>query len=236
MSKEEYGPSAGDSRIKYADIPEPVRKGARIYVRLLKAGKPIPDHIRKLHNEYKSWARRKGKNPADFKGNIIHDYIPEPLRKANTEVARLRRLGEKPDEKVAADYLEYQRWLKYKGEPPKRMKLEPVEPKWPLTAVIEYDRLIKEGVAPGDIPRHIVEGRAEHLGVKPSKFTKCALSDRVGGRGCRGRHGNGPRRLRYVPGVAMCVRCTIAYTGVPEDVNRCGCCGATLRKEKRFKS
>ena len=224
-----------DSRIKHDNIPEDVRAGARMYVRLLKAGDPIPDYVRKLHNQYKRLARRGGGSA--IKSNIIHTFIPERYRKANNDIARLKRQGKKPTPETEADAREYQRWLKHGGQPPpKRIKLEPDEVKWPQTAAMEWDRLINDGKCPGDIPQYIIDGRAKYLGKQTSKYTPCSKSDRKGGKGCRGMHGNGPKLLKYAPGVANCVRCQIGYRNVPEDVNRCGCCGGSLRKQKRFKS
>lgn len=223
--------------IKYPDIPEEVRAGARTYVRLLKAGQPIPDHVRELHNKYKGWARRSGRKPG-FTGNIVRTDIPEEFRRANTEVARMKRLGKKPDAETKANYSEYQRWLKYGGKPPpkKVVKFELDKMEWPMAAALEWDRRISGGEAPGEIQQYIVDGRAKHKGLKPSKYTPCSPSDRTGGKGCRKKHGNGPKRLRYGPGIANCTKCQIGYTNVPDDVNRCGCCGATLRKQKRSKS
>ena len=218
--------------VKYADIPAELRRAANEYTKLLRAREPIPDEIRVKHNKYKRWVACGGKDPDAVKTDrVVYDYIPEELRRASHEYNRLKRRGETPPPDVAKKNSEYGRWVRHRGEPPPR----PEEPKGPHLAHLEWIRRIREGESPGDIPASVAEGRAEYLGTAVRKYTACAPSDRKGGRGCRGRHGSGPRRLPYGPGVAVCTNCVVAYRDVPADVTGCGCCGKPLRKSSRSK-
>ena len=113
---------------------------------------------------------------------------------------------------------------------------EPQEAEWPYSAYLEWNALIKKGVPPGEISARLAESCAEYLGKSVNKYTPCGPPGRKNGQGCRGRHEDGPVRLPFAPGVAFCKPCQRAYTGVPEDVTRCGCCGKTLRKHLRKKS
>ena len=232
------GGSARPTRkVIYKDIPPELRRAACESVRLRRAGLPVPDDVRRNHNLYKQWVNHDGKDPAEAPNHkTVHTYIPEHLRKANTTYCRKRREGQVPTKEEAADAAEYRRWIQYGAKPPEKEEpLPPPKAEWPLSAALEWDRLISEGTSPGDIPEKIAQGRAEHLGIAPKKFTKCSQSDVVGGRGCRGRHGNGSRRPKYGPGVAVCSNCDTSYKDVPADVNWCGCCGSNLRKSARFK-
>lgn len=218
--------------VKYADIPEELRRCGSEYSRLRRAGKSIPDDIRTKNNMYKRWLACGGKDPETAKASrVTRVYIPEELRHACAEYHRLKRHGRIPPAEVAAKYAEYQRWISHGGKPPERKK-----PEWPHSAYLEWIRLIRAGTPPGDVPSKVAEGRAEYLGAAIKKYTACAPSDYKGGHGCHGHHGNGPRMLPYGPGVAMCTNCSVAYTCVPYDVTRCGCCGKQLRKSARAKS
>lgn len=224
-------------KVIYEDIPEEYRRGACEAVKLRRAGKPVPEDIQELSNKYKRCVRYGGKEPDSGSAhNTVHDYIPEQYRNANTAVCRKRLLGQTPTDEEIAFANEYRRWIRYRGEPPaKEEPADPAKAEWPLSAYLEWNNLLKEGKAPGEIPARISDGRSEYLRMDPKRYTGCSPSEKVGGRGCRGRHGNGPRRLRYGPGVAMCIHCDIAYTGVPKSVSWCGCCGGPLRKSARFK-
>lgn len=224
--------------IIYGDIPEELRRAACEAVKLRRAGKPVPDDIQRLSNQYKRWVYHNGKDPGEGDGREpVHGFIPDELRKAHAAVCRKRYNGEIPTKEETAMYNEYFRWIRHGGPPPEREERpDPARVEWPLSAYLTWNDLIKAGTAPGDIPMDIADGRAEYLGVAPKRYTACSPSDVVGGRGCRGLHGGGPRRLRYGPGVAMCLNCDASYTDVPEDVNWCGCCGRRLRKSARFKS
>lgn len=229
------GPSGGRrGAVKYMDIPGELRRCGSEYSRLRRAGEPVPEDVRIKNNLYKRWLARGGKDPNAAKmDGVSHTYIPEDLRRACAEYNRLKRHGRTPSAEVLAKHAEYHRWLKHGGRPPEKGG---GNTEWPRSAYLEWVRLIKAGTPPGDIPSKVAEGRAEYLGTAPRKYTECAPSDHVGGRGCRGRHGNGPRRLPYGPGVAACTSCMIAYRDVPDDVTGCGCCGKPLRKSARSKS
>ncbi len=222
---------AAGARVKHADIPPELRRAFYECARLRSEGEPIPDHVRQMANEYRRWANNGGKDPGGRTWGAVYTYIPEELRKAVTRCAKARRAGLRPSAEDLAKQSEYWRWRLHGGPPPQP---DP-PPEWPKSAHLEWRRLIRAGTAPGDIDPDIARGHAEYEGRKPHRYTRCAPSDRIGGRACHGRHGNGPRRLPYAPGVANCRMCNVAYTDVPDDVFRCGCCGGLLRKEAKFK-
>ena len=224
--------------VTYQDIPENLRRAACEAVKLRRAGKPVPDDIQEMSSRYKRWIYHGGQDPGEGDGRVpVHDYIPAELREAHAAVCRKRYNGQAPTKEETAMSNEYYRWLRHGGPPPdKEERPDPDKTEWPLSAYLMWNQLIKDGTAPGDIPADIADGRAMHLGTTPKRYTACSPSDRIGGRGCRGRHGKGPKRRRYGPGVAMCSNCDTSYTDVPDDVNWCGCCGTILRKSARFKS
>ena len=222
-------PPAKSARIIYADIPEKLRESDREYVGLRKAGKPIPDTIRRDHNKYRRLLRKKTAKPAT-KSRVIHDFIPEHLRRAHNAYQKMKRRGEPVPPDIFEARQEYHRWLKHGSEPPPK-KEEPRREYY--DEYLQYNRDRREGMSPGLMPRRIIEGRARYMGVRPHRYTKCSPSDHQGERGCTKQHGNGPKRLPYGDGVAMCTVCNAAYTGVPKEVTACGCCGKPLRKSPR---
>ena len=215
--------------VKHVDIPIELRRAAVEYGRLSRAGETVPDEIRIMHNEYKRWACRGGKDPEVYRSRIKHDYIPDDLRQAGLEYNRILRRGEMPTEDIIKKNSEYCRWVRHRGPPPPK----PEKPEWPRSAHLEWIRLIGDGVPPGKIPADIAKGRSEYLGTTLRKYTKCSPSKNRGGRGCRGMHGDGPRKIPYGPGIAMCTNCSVMYQNVPDDVTGCGCCGKTLRRSAR---
>ena len=219
--------------ITYKEIPPELRRAAADAIRLRRSSLPVPDHIQSLSNEYKRWVRHGGTDPGQSGHKLTHGYIPEKLRKASNIVSLKRRTGGVITDEEARMANEYRRWIKYGGEPPSSSNHESPDV-WPLSAYREWVRLIREGVAPGDIPYNIALGYAEHKGMTPKKYTECSPSSTVCGRGCRGQHGDGPKRLRYGPGVARCTVCDRAYVGVPDDTHWCGCCGSSLRRRYVF--
>ena len=224
-------------RIKYDKIPEELRNASRLLTSLLRADKPVPDEVRTKHNLYKRWLKCGGRDPETVEPKtkpIKHAYIPADLRNASTECSRLKRKGKPVPQDIADKATEYRRWLRHGGEPPDRKEYKRRGSGTNYEAYLEWSKLRRQGVAPGDMPKKIIEGRANHLGIATKKYTKCAPSAKSGGRGCRGRHGHGWSRMRYNPGVAMCMICGVAYSDVPEDVTGCGCCGQMLRKNARF--
>lgn len=228
---------AGDRsrRISYPDIPEDLRLAANEYTRLRSAGLPVPDHVKRGHNLYKRWVANGGRDPTVRRGNAI---TPAHLREANSKFKRMQRAGLKPPRELVDAHNEYVRWLRYRGQPPEKRKPlpKPEEVKWPYSAYLEWNRLIREGVAPGDISEELARGYAEHRGVSVRKYTKCEDSDMPHGRGCRARHGKSNARKYHRKGVASCVPCSASYSDVPEDVLWCGCCGARLRRNPRSRT
>ena len=234
---EQKNQSLGKDRVKYNEIPEELREASRLLAGLLRAGKPIPDEVRAKHNLYKRWLKCGGKDPETVKPKakpVKHAYVPADLRNASTEFNRLKRKGEPVPQDIADKAAEYRRWVRHGGEPPAHKERRRHGSGTHYEAHLEWLKLRRKGVAPGDMPKRIVEGRAKHLGIAVKKYTKCAPSTKSGGRGCRGRHGYGWSKMRYNPGVAMCIICGVAYSDVPEDVTGCGCCGQMLRKNARF--
>ena len=230
---------AGNGRIIHHGIPTDLREAARRYAVLIGRGEPVPDDIRKKHNEYKKWVRYGGKDPAGIPRKAsANSYIPEDLRKALAEYNRLHAAGADPPRDVIEKANEYARWRAHGGPPPeKRRRLpKPHEVEWPYSAYLEWHAMLKKGVPPGEIPAKVAEGYAKYLGVPVRKYTPCCPPGKKNGQGCRGRHGDGPMRIPFAPGVAHCTPCQIAYRNVPDDVTRCGCCGKVLRKNPRNKS
>ena len=225
-------------RVKCHDIPDDLREAVRLYAALKARNDAVPDDVREKNNRYKAWLRHNGQDPdAVQKKPAANAFIPEDLREAFREYSRHRLRGTKPPKDVREKYNEYVRWYNHGGKPPeKRRRLpKPDEVEWPYSAYLEWNLKIKQGVAPGAIPKRLAEGCAEYLGRPVTKYTECSPGKKNGPR-CRGMHGNGPGRMPFRPGVALCTTCKTAYTDVPDDVSRCGCCGKTLRKHARHKS
>ena len=223
--------------VKYHDIPDDLREAGRVYAILMGRGESIPEDIRVKNNEYKRWLRYGGKDPATIpKKPPANEYIPEDLRNAYSEYNRLQHRGIAPPKDIAAKANEYIRWRMHKGKPPakKRHPLpKPDEVDWPYSAYLEWNAMIKDGVPPGEIPTRLAEGYAEYLGKPVNKYAPCGPPGKKTGHGCRGRHGDGPTKLPFVPGVAACKNCRRTYTDVPDDVTRCGCCGKLLHRQPR---
>lgn len=225
--------------VVYPDIPEELRKASNEYVKLRGAGEPVPDDIREKHNEYKRWVAHGGRDPGTVpKKGHPKTYAPAHLRAASAEYRRLRLAGQNPPQDVVDAHNEHCRWLRYRGQPPEKRKRipKPEEVEWPYSAYLEWNRLIREGTAPGDIPADIADGHAKHLGKPVKKYTPCEDSEVRHGHGCRGRHGKSNARRYFRKGTANCVRCSASYADVPEDVMWCGCCGSRLRKNPRSRS
>ena len=95
---------------------------------------------------------------------------------------------------------EYYGWVRHGGQPPdNEERPDHAKAEWTLSACLTCNPLIREGAAPGDVPTDIAGGRAEYMGARRRRCAACPPSERIVGRGCRGRHGGGPKRIRYGP-------------------------------------
>lgn len=223
--------------LRYPNIPAELRAAAKEKVRLHAAGKPIPDDVREKANEYQRWCNNKGVRPSARKRpKIKHIDVPPELRAAKAEYQKIyERGGECPsDVRVALN--EYNRWVRSGGvqPPPLRSRRASDEDTPYRREYLERNRLARNGVAPGDMPKEVIEGAAKYNGTAIPKYTVCADSPKKGG-SCKGRHGNGPQSNKGIPGYGFCRKCSVGYMDIADDVIFCGCCGGRLSRRLRDK-
>lgn len=158
-----------------------MREAAGAYDRLRRAGKPIPEDVRKKRNAYQK-ARRRSRDPETGTrrcGQRPRHDIPEKIRGLNRRYEECRRAGLPVPEHVAAGQREYKRLLRRAHGIGPLKPLRTDIPDRTRKSASSYHRLHRRGE---DIPEEIMAGTRLYVrlcGIEGRKTGRLPLREDI---------------------------------------------------------